>query len=213
MNAAAPGADPQALAALARAFQRRLDELPDHVDASWKRAAALRPLLQALPAGAARRGVMRHLFSQWCGPMPGLQDLQGPCGHLVLLGRVPMLSRLCALALAARPGALRCCVERPVRKALERALGPAFSPLREGAAGGMPVRADVAAWMPIQWACVGYVDLLRAGLWRQAALLRLARLGLPSTLPVPTREPWLPAATLAAEAVWPRVGLLFEEPA
>lgn len=209
----APTADAAGLADIALAFQERLDRLPDAVDASWQVVADMRPMLDALPDNASRRRVMARLFNRWCGPLPGLQDLDTPAGRLVLQDRLQLLSRLCALALLSRPGVLRCCVERHARQALEGALGPAIDSLRESSHDGPAVPGHVAAWVPIQWACVGYADLARIGAWSHRSLRRLARLALPMEWPVPTRSREMPPPHVPTQEALRRMETLFEREA
>jgi hypothetical protein len=208
LPAVAPG--PQQLAVLAQAFEQRLDALAEHVDASWEDVAPWRSALRETPPGSARRRLLVDLFERWCGPLPSLLELATPAGRLATMPRLTMLTRLCALALAARPGAVRCCIERPARQGLEQALGPVLPLLRDASRGGVPVSSEVAAWSPMQWACAGYADLLRARGWRQRSLRRLVRLALPAALPVPLRLSALPLPQLTASAALRQVDDLFE---
>ena len=201
--------DAASLAGLALAFERRLEGLPAAINPSWQAIAELRSMAMGLPEGPARRRVTLRLFRRWCGPLPALTDLAGPAGQLTLLEREPLLVRLCALALLSRPGVIRCCVERTARQALEQALGASFGLLREHAHGGPPVPAYAAAWTPLQWACTGYADLLRARAWPHRSLRRLARLALPAAWPIPTSSLATPAAYVPTRKALTRVEALF----
>jgi hypothetical protein len=208
-DAAADAPSPATLAALAQAFAQRLDRLPDALDASWHEASRTATLVAGLPPGAARRRVMLRLFERWCGPLPALPALATPVGQLGLLERGPLLTRLCALALLGRPGALRCCVERRARQALQQALGPVFDALNDASQGGTPVAPAVTQWSPLQWACAGYADLAQARAWPQRSLRRLARLALPTQWPVPRGAGVLPPAQLSAPLAMRRLDSLF----
>ena len=207
----APGEerDAAALAALARAFAERLDRLPEDLDASWHEASRTASLVAGLPPGEARRRVMLRLFERWCGPLPALPALATPAGRLGLLERGPLLTRLCALALLGRPGALRCCVERRTRQALQQALGPVFEALNDASQGGVPVAPAVAQWSPLEWACAGYADLAQARAWPQRSLRRLARLALPTKWPIPRGAAALPPVQLSAPLALRRLDSLF----
>lgn len=211
---AAPGAsgaapDAAALAGLAQAFAQRLDRLPEALDASWHEASRTASLVAGLPPGEARRRVMLRLFERWCGPLPALTALATPAGGLGLLERQPLLTRLCALALLGRPGALRCCVERRTRQALQQALGPVFEALVQGSQGGAPVAPAAAQWSPLEWACAGYADLALARAWPQRSLRRLARLALPTRWPIARSAAALPPAQLSAPLALRRLDTLF----
>jgi hypothetical protein len=210
-----PLADAQAdslagrLAGLACAFEQRLDSLTDLLDPGWHAASRMPALVATLPPGLARRRVMLRLYRRWCGPLPALPDLDHAAGALGLLPREALQARLAALALHLRPGALRCCVERRARQALEAALGPAFAALHEGAQGGMPVTPAQAAWTPLHWACVGYADLAAARAWPQRSLRRLVRLALPVVWPVPRAAAQLPGHHAAVPAALQQLEPLF----
>lgn len=208
---AAPEAAPDAaaLAGLAREFAQRLDRLPEALDASWHEASRTAALVAGLPAGEARRRVMLRLFERWCGPLPALLELATPAGRLGLLERQPLLTRLCALALLGRPGALRCCVERRTRQALQQTLGPVFDALTETSQGGAPVAPAVAQWSPLEWACAGYADLALARAWPQRSLRRLARLALPTKWPIARSAAALPPTQLSAPLALRRLDTLF----
>lgn len=201
---------PARLADLALAFQHRVEQLPDGADASWPAWAELRPVFEQMRDGPQRRRALLSLFRQRCGPLPGLQALDTPAGRLALTDRLQLLSRLCALALLSRPGVLRCCIERRTRQSLEAALGPAIGALRESWHDGPAVPGAVAAWVPIQWACVGYADLSRARAWPHRSLRRLVRLALPAQWPLPPGTRALPPLHLPTQEALRRMEVLFE---
>jgi hypothetical protein len=170
----------QQLASLAWALQRRLETLSDDVDPSWHGPLANMPGLELAMASDARGRVATAVFRRYCGPLPPLGLLAELAGPLALLGREPLLSRLCALALLGRPGVLRCCVEQRARAALQQRLGPAYETLKSRGARGAPVRGEVAAWDPLAWSWVGYRELEQANAWPHQSLRKLARLALPA---------------------------------
>lgn len=215
MVAGPPAADPEPvhlepihLAQLALAFQHRLDHLPDSTDPSWTAWTAMQSVLEPLAPSAARRRVMASLFSRRCGPLPNLHTLATPGGRLALLDRHSLLSRLCTLALLSRPGVMRCCIERGTRQAIESALGSVLGALRAVAHEGPVVPAPVAAWMPIQWACVGYADLWHAGVWSHRSLRRMVRLALPARWPVPLSA--VPSPHVSTQDALRRLNELYE---
>ncbi len=172
--------------ALARAFrfQERLDEWPAHIDPGWREGRIARHLMAFAETGElARRRAAVVVYQRWCGPLPQPGALALSGGALGLCGREELLARLCSLALALRPGVLRCCVDGRVREMFRRALGESFEPLRGQAHGGRPVSARVARREPLTWACVGYRDAVRAGLLPARGLRRLVRLALPRYWP------------------------------
>jgi hypothetical protein len=202
MSASDATADPEpaVLATLALAFEQRVDRLPDSLDPSWRGSSALCSLADVLPPGGPRRATMLRVFRGWCGPLPALTDLAPAAGRLALLERIALLGHLCVLAVMARPGALRCCVEKRPRQALQQALGPVFDTLRDVSQSGGALPAHAAAWTPMQWACVGYLDLVRARLWPHRSVRRLVRLALPKAWPVPLAD-FPPARIDAAVAL------------
>ncbi len=71
------------------------------------------------------------------------------------------------------------------------------------------VPAQVAAWSPIQWACVGYADLALAGAWPHRGLRRLVRLALPARWPVPNGRHQVPVRHACALEGLTRLDALF----
>lgn len=175
--------DPFKLAQAAAAFQSKLGRLPDDVDperiaqpgAPWSWLASLRDT-------SARRRVIARLFPQLVAPWPALERLAQRPGRIVLLDRASMIRHWCLLALAGRPGVLRCCIERDARAALQAALGHAFEPLLSVSSRGRSVPERASAWTPAHWACVGYLDWTALLTTEDAALRRMARLSLPPGL-------------------------------
>ncbi|WAC71589.1 type III secretion protein [Roseateles sp. SL47] len=176
---------------------RRLDQLmaapQAQVDPSWH-AALLSDLgdvaeaadLHLMLPDVERLGFGTRLglavFQQVCGEAPDVTDLDELPGRWCLLAREDRLARLAALALAATPGALRSCVRRGPRQALEAVLGPAYGPLVDLGAGATAAPPEVAERPPAEWALEAYQALRRAGHWRDRALRRWVRLGLPRTV-------------------------------
>jgi len=172
------------LAAWAQAFESRLQDLVQQLDPSWQ--ASLAPelaMLDHLPDDVSRRRFITRWLRHRCRGWPQLHRWLEPSPRLVLLRRGPMLRQLCTLALARRPGVLRCVVERRARQALKEALGPNHEPLRLLSVSGRAAPDGVAEWSPLHWACVGYddwVDMLRA---EDRPVRRIVRLSLPQKRP------------------------------
>lgn len=170
---------------LAEGFDAVLAEWPHHIDSSW---ASSWPVWASGGGDAAARRIRWMAFARWCGAPPGFRELDTPLGRWCLLPRDQRLARLCALALALRPGVWRSCVRRDARRALAGFLGPASSVLASGAHGGACVNAALAERPPVEWAWVGHADITRAGAWPTRGLRRWARLGLPRAHPVVLRQ-------------------------
>jgi hypothetical protein len=185
-------------------FQERLGGWAAELDPSWRESRLAQHLLAFADAPApARLRVSSAVFAHWCGPLPQPATLVDGAGALALCRREELLARLCALALALRPGVLRCCVDARARALLRRALGDSFDSLRQQAQGGRAVAANVARREPIAWACTGYRDLVRAELLPWRSVRRFVRVSLPRHWPVELRgaDHLLGAACVAGGAV------------
>lgn len=179
-GAAQVGAGVAALADVSQGLARRLDDLRGGLDPHWR--ARLQPGLDFVCGTGARRASSRTrlaAFVSLCGPLPALAALATPAGRWSLLPCAALLARLCALALALRPGVLRACVRREAREALSRAIGPAFAPLQCAPAQGAALRAGDAARSPQDWAWTGFRDVARCGLWPARSVRRSVVLALP----------------------------------
>jgi hypothetical protein len=173
-----------ALADAARACETKLGTLMDDLDAEWQQI--LKPqwtFLDQLPEGPARRSLTSRLFISHLGGLLPLHRLVHPMLRIALLPRPDLLNRLCALAIARRPGVLRSCIDRQVRDSMRQALLDMFDPLMQLSRQGRPVDEATASWSPIIWACVGYVD------WQQTRpraedvrVHQLVRLSLPKRM-------------------------------
>jgi hypothetical protein len=169
-----------ALADVSQALARRLDDLCGGLDPHWR--ARLQPGLEFVCRTGARRvspRVCLAAFVSLCGPLPALPALATPAGRWSLLPRAALQARLCALALALRPGVMRVCVRREAREMLSGALGPAFEPLQRAPAHGAALPAGDAARSPQNWAWTGFRDVARCGLWPARSVRRRVVLGLP----------------------------------
>lgn len=209
-------AAPEQLAAWAVAFDGKVRGLVDDVDASWEdellAAWGFLDGLSAEQVGPLWPRLWRDRLKTR-GGWPPLGRFAEPMPRLGLLSRGDLLHRLCTLALARRPGVLRCCIDRSVRAPLQRALGDTFTPLMTMSARGRPVEAELASWTPVQWACVGFADWT-AGLGpdddavREIVRWSLPRAALDGVLeaaPVPAERDLPEAMTALAEAevTWP----------
>lgn len=198
MVASATPAAPEQLAAWAVSFDGKLRGLVDDLDASWQ-DELLGPwsFLDALPPESAA-ALWPRLWRDRMAPsggLPALRRFADPLPRLGLLPRGELLQRLCTLALARRPGVLRCCIDRTVRAPLQRALADNFAPLVAMSARGRPVEAEQAAWSPVQWACVGFADWSAALSAQDEPVRQLVRWSLPRA----AVDGVLAAAPVAAE--------------
>ncbi len=176
-------ANPAELAAWARAFEDKLSTLAAHADPERLRHASPPwACVASLPDRNARQRIAARLFVRDVGPLPRLSRLLDRNARLVLLDRESLMRHLCALALARRPGVLRCCVAREVRARLRRALGCAFDALMSASHLGRARPESVTNWTPVHWTCVGYFDWTHLLEKDDSALRRIVRLSLPSTL-------------------------------
>lgn len=176
------GAEIAALVALARAFEAKLQRLHEDLDPAWQAELAQRWAGLAALAEPARAALRPALFIDLCGGLPALPRLMDPLARLVLLPREDLVGRLCALALARRPGVLRCCVDRQALDAMRRALGTHFDPLMALSQHGRPLGDAATRWSPAHWACMGYFDWVSRLAPNDGVLRRVARLSLPPGL-------------------------------
>lgn len=206
--------DAQTLARLADRFELRVATLAENIDESWRVTGADSSVWLERPGNlgdmAERKRQLSRFYLRCCGGWPSLLDLAQPASRLSLLEREPLHRRLCALALLARPGAVRSCVERNVREALAASLGPAYARLREMSVVGVPLPADAAAWSPLEWACVGYADLAHVDAWPHKSLRQMVRLTLPQRWTIDRSRKYHPRAQLPASQALERLDALFE---
>lgn len=147
----------------------------------WGQALGICPEWVTRGHDARFRRLSAQLFVKHCGPMPSPRDVGSRAGSLAVLPPEALRARLCAVALLSRPGVIRACVSKPARLALQACLGPAFGSLQACGAQGAVPPAEQASWTPLQWAWVGYKDLLQAQAWPHGTLARLARMALPAS--------------------------------
>ncbi len=190
------------------AFSPQADALPTRMN--LQRLAIPQDLLDALPDNATRERVIRLYVRRWRGSDPPAEALATAPGRWVLLPVAALELRLCALALARRPGVLRSCVARQPRNELAALLGPVLVPLKELSlqAASRPIDSAFANAGAGFWVQVGYLDAVAAGAWRHPSLQRMVRATLPP-LRWP-RGPWhsLKKARPFAEALVTVVALV-----
>jgi hypothetical protein len=196
-------AAPHALAAWLAGLQAKLFSLPEHLDDSWHGPIVERwPFLAQVLDTAAQGRLLGVLLLQDCRGTPPAQRLSLPEVRLALQDRAAIQRSLCALALARRPGVLRCCIDREARDSLRDALGALFEPLARLGQRGRPVSAEVAVWSPLHWACMGYVDWLELLEGDDRLFRRIVRLSLPQQLlAMPKRRRQARAEFAPAQAV------------
>jgi len=189
------------LAQHASAFQLKLARLPQDTDPARQGDGALRCLALVTDPKARGRLVAR-LYPRLFGPWPSLARLDDRATRLALLDRDRLVSHLCRLALAARPGALRCCIARDVRRALQASLGDAFDGLLRGGTGGRAIPETAAGWSPLHWACLGFLDWATLLQPEDKPLRRLVEASLPpGLLGMPAACSTVPRERSAAKAV------------
>lgn len=177
---AAARASPEQLAVLAQHLGLKLERLAADTDPEQWRRLDFEPT--GADAAASSRAAMLRRFVAHIGGLPALASLLQPAARLALLPREDIRSRLCALALAGRPGVLRCCVDKATRQALQQSLGPAWTPLCAISRRGSNAGPAPAPRSPLEWACVGYADWRAALLPGEPVLHRLVGLSLPASL-------------------------------
>lgn len=190
----------KSLAAMAWALQGRIATWVDDLSPAWLLELGLTECMASLTAGQGRGRLYTQLFLRHCGPLPPLDRVVRDAGPLALLTAEPLRARLCALAMLGRPGALRHCVQREARMALEQCLGPAFAFLRSASESGHVYRSGLQTWSPMVWAWTGYQDLVAAQAWPHPSLQRLARMAFPVSeagFPTATQRP--PLATTVTD--------------
>ena len=196
-----PSQQHELLAHCAHAFEHKLATLDEALDPSHLGALPREwVLLGQVGNERLRHRIAARLARTVVAPWPRLTDLLQREARLALLDRGAILNQLCLLALAGRPGVVRCCLRREPREALRSALGPAFDAL--SAAGGRAVEDEVAQWSPLEWACMGYLDWLELLGSNDPALGRLVSLSLPAgLLSMPQRRDDAPAERSPREAL------------
>ncbi len=161
----------------------RLERLEEALDESWLAWLEGRGVdLRCGPLdgdGRLRNRLLSVLLIRTPVPAAARARWSDVALRIALVDRDDALRGLCLLALARRPGVLRCCIDREARAALRVAIGDVFERLASAAAGGRAVPSDVAAWSPMQWACVGYFDWLSMTAAEDRLHRRLLRSALP----------------------------------
>lgn len=151
------------LAELAQSVEYKLRFFDTDLDPD--RAKALRqawPFIASLSnpatASACERTAWLKITVQQCGGIPSLMEFTHAAAKIALLSRAEIHTQLCTLAVARRPGVIRCCIDKETRLALRSALGPAFIALNALARSSKPVSPLVMHWSALRWACIGYRD-------------------------------------------------------
>lgn len=193
---------PDHAAECALAFEQRLKALPAEVDSSWRASFVQRAPALTLLDEARQQTALQGLLQRFCGPPPGLERLAAGPAQLALRSRPMVLRALGLLALARRAGALRCCVAREQKEALEQLLGDSLEAVEAIGESGRPVGSEVTGWTPMHWSCLGYLDWLKLVARDDGFLRRVVRVMLPrGLLGMPQRVNMAPPDLAPAEAV------------
>jgi hypothetical protein len=176
-----------ALAAACGRFQAALEGAAGGAHPTWLPAMAQRwPFLSFVTEEAPRARLLARALAGAGLPDPLL--LAAPDGQLACMAPGQRMRSLCVLALARRPGVLRCCVEKESRVALKGAVGDAAGPLAALSDGGRAVPHHVTTWTPQHWACTGFLDWCELPAGRDRLLRRLVGVSLPRGLLDMTRR-------------------------
>jgi Bacterial type III secretion protein (HrpB4) len=186
---------PEQLAGLALAIGQKLARLGVDTDADQLRQLWATPpwavftscgVSQAAlnDAGNANMAIFRKLqmdlLIKHMGGLPALTVFLQPTAQLALQPREHIQRQLCVLALAQRPGVLRCCINKTVRQALQRVVGSAWTALSALSRHGQPVSEARACASAAHWSCVGFQDWSSSLAPDYPALHRLVALSLPA---------------------------------
>lgn len=167
------------LAGWALALTQRLEQLHEDHDAEWRDELHSTCVLAGALAQTRSRRLVPRLWGDRLGALPRLDRLADPLARLCLLPRAEVLNRLCTLAIARRPGVLRCCIDREARARLRTALGDSLEPLTAISRHGKAVDEAVAAWSPLVWACIGWSDWTAVLPPSDGAVREIVRLSMP----------------------------------
>jgi Bacterial type III secretion protein (HrpB4) len=174
-------------AALARAVDHKLQSLVMDLDPDRaKKFDLMWPPLSSfgntrLMSSNRGNAILKILISH-CGGMPLLTEFNPSSARLALLPRAEIHVQLCALAIARRPGVLRCCVDKQARQSLQASLGSRLSALKVLSLSSQQVSPESANWRPMRWVCIGYRDWCETIAPRTPTIHRMVALSLPEAM-------------------------------
>jgi hypothetical protein len=125
--------------------------------------------------------VLKILISH-CGDLPLLTEFNSSAARLALLSRAEIHVQLCALAIARRPGVLRCCVDKQARHSMQAALGSTLFALNALSRSGQRVAPASANWQVLRWVCIGYRDWYETIAPQASTVHQMVALSLPEAM-------------------------------
>jgi hypothetical protein len=129
-----------------------------------------------------RSNVVLKILISHCGGLPMLTEFNPSAARLALLSRPEIHVQLCALAIARRPGVLRCCVDKQARQSLQAALGSTLFALNALSHSGQRVAPASANWQVLRWVCIGYRDWYETIAPQASTIHQMVALSLPEAM-------------------------------
>ena len=174
-------------AALARAVERKLQRL--HTDLDPDRAKVFRLTWPFFPSfedtktiSSQSSNLISKVLISRCGGLPQLTEFNPSAARLALLSRAEIHAQLCILAIARRPGVLRCIVDKQTRQSMQAALGSALFALNALGRSSQRVVSVSANWQALRWVCIGFRDWQEAIAPQTPTIHQMIALSLPEAM-------------------------------